>query len=126
MKALTREMILAASTLKRDTVTVPEWGGTIVVQEWSGAQRDAWEASLLRSSTDAGSRYSNLRARMVAVSVINEDGSPVFTESDVEALGRLSASALERVAAVVQRLNGLAEGTQDASIKNSEPGPDAG
>jgi hypothetical protein len=41
--------------------------------------------------------------------VVDEAGVQMFTEADVEALGRKSSAALERVCKIAQRLNGLGD-----------------
>jgi hypothetical protein len=41
--------------------------------------------------------------------VVDEQGNRMFSEADIEALGRKSAAALERVCKVAQALNGIGE-----------------
>ena len=87
---------------------MPEWGGDVIVASMTGEARDAWEQSLVR--TDGGqtrTNMENIRARLVAATVIGDDGVRMFSDADIAALGRKSAAALERVCAVAQRLNGL-------------------
>ena len=50
MKALTRDEILGADDLKTESVKVPEWGGTVLVRELTGAERDEWEASVVKTN----------------------------------------------------------------------------
>jgi len=52
---------------------------------------------------------ANLRARLVALSVVDDKGTRIFTDDDVKALGKKSAKALDRVFSVAQRLNGIGE-----------------
>lgn len=101
---LTREAILAAgATLPRETVAVPEWGGEVIVATMTGAARDEWEQSIVTN----GRKVENVRAKLVAATVIDEEGRRLFSADDVQALGRLSSAALDRVCKVAQRLNGL-------------------
>ncbi len=102
---LTREAILeAAGTLPRETVPVPEWGGEVIVATMTGAARDEWEQSLV---TQGRRSIENVRAKLVAATVVDEAGNRIFSTDDVQALGRASAAALDRVCVVAQRLNGL-------------------
>lgn len=109
---LTRNQILAqvGQPLKTEKVQVPEWGGEVLIREWTGTERDAFENSLV---TEDGKRDSdaseNIRARMVALSVVDEAGQLQFTLSDVEVLGSLSARALNRVFGRVRDLCGFSE-----------------
>lgn len=103
MNILTKDAILAADDLPREIVPVPEWGGDVYVRTMSGTDRDAFEASLIGKE----GRLENVRARLVSLTLCDEAGSRMFTDSDITALGGKSAQALDRVFAVAQRLNGI-------------------
>jgi hypothetical protein len=125
---LTRDAILKfGSLLKTEEVPVPEWGGSVLVRELTGRGRDEWEASL---TVQRGDRIvpdtANLRAKLVARCVVGEDGEPLFSQQDVNALGELSAAALNRVADVASRLSGLREEDLEEMGKASEAGQDDG
>ena len=119
---LTREEILAQKSLPRETVHVPEWGGDVIIKGMTGAERDAFESSVIDKK---GSRHPqvntrNLRAKLVSRCAIYEDGSLLFPEEkDVEALGALSASALSRLYDVASRLAGISEEDIEDLAKNS-------
>jgi hypothetical protein len=49
----------------------------------------------------------NIRAKLVALTVVDEEGNRIFSDSDASALGKKSAAALDRVFEVAQRLSGL-------------------
>lgn len=122
---LTREQILAADDVASEVVAVPEWGGEVRVKVMTGAERDAFE-SLVTAKAKLGQLADNMRATVVAASVVDETGTPLFTERDIEALGRKSWTALERVADVAARLNRLTDADVEEIRKNSGPSPDAG
>jgi hypothetical protein len=124
---LTRDAILAAATLRTEEVDVPEWGGLVLVRELRGRERDEWEASLaVQRGKQMVPDVANMRAKLVARCVVNSDLEPVFTQQDVNALGELSASALDRVFEVASRLSGLSEADLEAASGNSGTGQDAG
>ena len=56
---------------------------------------------------DVKLNLQNVRARLVALSVVDADGARIFDERDIGALGEKSAQALERVFQVAMRLSGL-------------------
>ena len=115
---LTRDAILGAVDLRPEDVEVPEWGGAVRVSTLTGAARNAWEQSLV-SGVKAGSvNLNNATARLVAACVVDERGERMFSDADAEALGRKSAAALERVAKVAQRLNGLTRDEFEAAKGN--------
>lgn len=108
--ALSKEQILSADDCKRRTVAVPEWGGDVLVSTMTGTARDAWEQSLLiRKNGKTEPNMENMRARLVAATLVDDEGKRLFTDDDVSALGKKSAAALERVCKVAQALNGIGE-----------------
>lgn len=107
-KLLGRDAILQAQDLPTEDVAVPEWGGVCRVRALTGAERDSFEQSIVEQrgkSTKMNLR--NIRAKLVALSVVDEEGKRVFSDGDAETLGKKSAAALERVFEVAQRLSGL-------------------
>jgi hypothetical protein len=102
---LNKEQILSKSELKKQTVSVPEWGGEVCVSEMSGAARDQWEQSL--QERDGKNRLVSPRAKLVVATVVDEAGNRLFDDKDVEKVARLSANSLERICAVAQKLNRL-------------------
>lgn len=103
---LTRDQILAADDRRSEVVEVPEWGGSVRVVAMSGTQRDAFEMSLL---VNGKPDPTNARAKLVAASVVDDSGAPVFTAGDIEALGRKNAAALSRIVEVARRLSAIGE-----------------
>lgn len=108
MALLSREAILQAQDLPTEDVEVPEWGGTVRVRGLTGAERDAFEQSIVEQrGKSTRMNLKNIRAKLVALTVVDEQGNRVFTDEDAELLGKKSASALDRIFAVAQRLSGL-------------------
>ena len=105
---LTRDQILGAEDLGFEDVAVPEWGGSVRVQMLTGAERDAFEQAIVtRQGKKVQMTLANVRARLVAMCVMDGEGQRVFSDGDVKALGKKSALALNRVFEVAQRINGL-------------------
>jgi len=104
---LSKEAILQADDLPRKTVKVQEWGGDVIVRSMTGVERDAWEME-----TYAGGKVNmdNARARLVALTAIDEKGERLFTSEEADLLGKKSAKALAKVFAAAQKLNGLGVG----------------
>jgi hypothetical protein len=108
---LSREEILGADDRKTEDVAVPEWGGSVRVRSMSGKERDAYEAGIVQMRGDGSRKVTleNIRARLVSLTVVGEDGERLFSESDIGVLGDKSAAALERVFDVARKLSGLSE-----------------
>ena len=121
---LGRDAILKASALKTEDVPVPEWGGSVLVRELRGRERDEWEASLaVQRGKTMVPDVANMRAKLVARTVVGEDGEPLFSQQDVAALGELSAAALDRVFEVASRLSALNPADVEDMGKASGTGP---
>ncbi len=74
----------------------------------TGAERDAFEQSIVETrGKNTRMNLRNIRAKLVALTVVDEDGNRIFSDEDAEALGKKSAAALDRIFAVAQRLSGL-------------------
>jgi len=105
---LTRDAILAANDLRVERVDVPEWGGSVLVRGLTAAERDAFD---LAATIEQGGRrvvnFHQLRARLVAISAVDESGKRLFTDDDVELLAQKSGSAVGRVFEVAMRLSAL-------------------
>lgn len=117
MTTLTREQIIAAADLDYAEVNVPEWGGTVRLRAWDGATRDRFDAMALQARERGQQMPPQLRAWIVAMSVCNEHGELMFSESDVPTLARKSARALDRIVEAALRLNGLTPDAIEAAGK---------
>lgn len=91
---------LALASLKRDKVEV---GGQVVhVREMSVRER----AKLLEMvKTD----QAMVPAYLVQCCALTEDGKPLFSEKDAEALASAAPAVVDAVASVVMRLSGMQE-----------------
>ena len=103
MNLLNKENILAANDLPLECLAIPEWGGDVMVRTMTGADRDAFEASLIGKE----GRMENVRARLVSLTLCDANGVRLFTDAEVAELGNKSAKALDRVFTIVQRINGI-------------------
>lgn len=108
IKLLNRDAILQVQDLPRELVEVPEWGGAIYVRGLTGAERDSFEQSIIdQRGKGVKMNLKNIRAKLVAMCVVDEQGNRIFRDEDAELLGQKSAAALNRIFEVAQRLSGL-------------------
>lgn len=120
---LNREQILGATKLRVEKVSVPEWNGEVLVRELTGRERDEFESSLVvKEGKQTTTTLANIRAKLVARAIVDENGIRVLSDDDVEWLGSRSAAALNRVFDVARRLSGLTEEDVEDLTKNSSPG----
>ena len=121
LRMLSRDDILNADDRKTEVVPVPEWGGAVTVRSLTGLERDRYEGSMVSYRRNAKGvpeidavETDNVRARLASMTIIDEAGGNLFTESDVLILGMKSAAALERVFKVAQRLSNLSDADVEA------------
>lgn len=116
---LTRDAILTARDLPTEDVGVPEWGGTVRVRGLTAKERDEYEAATVdfRNPKKPTVNLRNTRARLVALCAIDEEGRRLFTREDVDALGDVSSTALDRVFQAAKRLSGI-DSDGEAAAKN--------
>lgn len=119
-----REQILNSNDLPREKIVVKEWAeDALYVRALTAAERDDFEASCLEEKKEKGKTVAkvnmqNLRAKLVARSLVDETGNRVFGDEDIALLGKKSAAVVNRLFEIAQRLSGLTEDDVDELIKN--------
>jgi len=120
-KLLSKDEILGTTDLKIEEVEVPEWGGTVGIKGMTGAQRDDFESSLfVGEGKNRKQNMTNLRARLVGMTLVGEDGNRLFTDAEIKQLSGKSAAALSRCFEVAQRLNGMEAKAVEEAKKDSD------
>lgn len=118
----TAPLFPAAKTLVTETIEVPELGETLTVRAFNVAARQAYFAPVFNAESEEARRAGTLEcdeARLVAFTVVDADGKLRFAESDIPRLREeVPATAIDRIAAVARRLNGLGVAAQEQSAKN--------
>jgi len=134
---LTRDQILAARDIKIEFVKIPEWSSGdpetgVYVRGLTGVARDAFEYAMIDQKRGLkGQRpqqevnLRNLRAKLIVRCAVDsedpETAKTIFKLEDVEALGRKSGAALQRVYEVAQRLSGLSnEDVEELTVELGE------
>ena len=127
MAILDKAAILKAKDIVTEEVEVPEWGGSVLVKSLTGAERDSFEQSIL---IKRGDRYdanmSMVRAKLAAVSIVDEEGQRLFGDGDIKALAAKNAAALDRIFTVASRLSGISADDADELAKNSPAAQNGG
>jgi len=133
-KRLTRKDLQArrAAGPPRDEIDVPEWGGSVLLQAMTGTARDSYEASITGNTMPASKNaprrlnLANVRARLVARCMIDDDGNPIYDHNnpaDIDELGGMDSAGLDRVFTACKKLCGISDEDIDALTKNSQADP---
>src|SRR3990172_11370538 len=125
VRYLSAEEILAIDDRPIEVVHVPEWNTHVRLRGMTGAQRTAYERSLIdpkklaergrrgrrgRQNMDSMLNDENvlkMRAIMLSLCIIDENGDLIFSASQIEALNNKSALVLDRLYEIAQKLNGM-------------------
>jgi len=102
---LNREQILSAKDREIIVLDIPEWGGEVRLMAFSGGSAESI------SPEDSISK-------VVALSIIDDNGNLVFSEEDIDALKTRSARVLKRVFDEALKLNGLGDNAIEDATKN--------
>lgn len=102
---LNATQILAADDLKLEEVRVPEWGGTVMVRPLSAGEAMEFFENQKNDRTKA-------MARIIVQSVVNADGSPLFTDKDVAKLQKKSLKALSNLQDSIIEINGMGKASK--------------
>ena len=118
---LSRKDILEVNDLTTRIVPIPEWKGDVIIKMMTGTERDQFEDSLFEGrGKDRKSNYKNLRAKLLSMCLVGEDGKRLFSDRDIESLGGKSAKVLDRLYTIATELNGIGAKEEEALTKNSE------
>lgn len=126
MAILTKEQILKADRKKTVDITVPEWGGSVRLQELSASDRDMWEAESFTFAENGEAKFNpkHARARLVVRCIVDDTGRRMFTDDEVAAIGSLSAATVQKLFNAARKLNAISaedmrelEGNSDAAPK---------
>lgn len=122
MTLLTKEQILAEQDIPIERVSVPEWGGgEVIICGLSAAAKNLYQQSLIEIRGKSQKlRMENATAKLLVLTIVDEQKTRLFTETDIEKLGTKSAAALERLVKVANRLSGMDEAENEAILKNSD------
>jgi hypothetical protein len=123
-----RLQVRATAQRPRKRIDVPEWDmigdDGVLLEAMNGTARDDYEAGIVgnRAGKDRRLNLGNLRARLVARCMIEDDGSPVYDyrkPQDIDELGALDAAGLDRCFKACQELNGITDEDVETLEKNS-------
>lgn len=117
MGSLTREALLGATQVPTETVAIPELGGSVVVRGMTARERTQFEKKFVTEIRGKQKRNFEAFREQLCVFCCVE---PRLTEADVEALSKVRADVIERIANVAMKLSGITEKDVDELGQSSE------
>lgn len=109
---LTKEEIRTYKDLEIRPFPVKAWGGrAVLLQEMSASSRDDFEQDCANRRTGKGPnakvRSKGMKLKLVLLCVVNEDGSPMFDQSDLPWLNKKSGVAVNEIYLEILKRNGI-------------------
>lgn len=123
---MTKEQIRArAKARKIETVSVPEWGGEVCIQELSAGDRDYFEQLFTSKNVTP-----NVRGLIVVRSLVDADTKErLYTDAEASEISEYGGAGVQRIFEAVVKLSGMrGESTAalEGAVKNSESDPSDG
>ena len=100
---LSKDEILGAQDIKRVEVDCPEWGGSVMIQSMNGTQRDAFDAWCVANKPN----NMGMRAMLVMLCAVDQNGRPLFSETDLPMLQEKNGDVLTRLFMAAHDINSL-------------------
>lgn len=120
MAVLSKEQILAAHDLATEDVDVSEWGGAVRLRLLTGTERARFEDEVL-DARSKGKELPRFKLKLLALCLVDDAGNRLFTDAELDALGKKSAKVIEVLFDACRRMNGLAQDAVEEEEKNSAP-----
>lgn len=119
--ALTREQFMERRRpLPKVKVAVPELGddAEVWVQKFNAKMRDKFEDIATGGNVGGKVNLANVRARVVTILCVDDDGKPLFTDADAERIGEFDTDAIQRIIDAGFKLNGIGAGVLEEAVGN--------
>ncbi len=124
MALLSREQILEAKDIQTKVISVPEWGGDIMIKQLSAKEYNDITMSMVNIRKMAAKQISkknsddvedainenaikNQKILLVVKSVVDENMKPLFTEADMELLYQKNTNVIDKIIAEIEEFNSV-------------------
>lgn len=120
MGLLTRDQFLVADGLKSEEFFVAPLKGNVRIKSICATDKDIFE----QKSKSKDGCIENIRAWLVAMSVVDENDKQIFHLEDIEKIGKMSSATIDLIVERIQKLNKITDAELEEAIKNSEGIPE--
>lgn len=120
---LSREQIQNAQDFKKESVEVPEWGGTVYIRTMTAGHFDAYQIRAMESRgvDDALNPQAIRDARVILISytLCDASGDLLFDDEEgIEILRQKDGLVIDRLSEKAMAINGLSEAAIEDAKKN--------
>lgn len=121
---LNRDQILSAMDRAQEVLSIPGWGGDVMITALSVRDRTAVLSEWARMGTtqkdggDTAAAMLEIKLRLVALSVTDAEGVPLFTAADMAELAKKSNEAIGVISDAAITLNKFFVSATEDAAKN--------
>lgn len=116
MKDLRNQLLNLAKKHETQTLELPQLGGKIYIKSMTIAERMNFEKRF--ADADGEIDALDVTVQTVIASACNEDGEPLFTDDDADALKQLPSGVMLTIVQAANKINGLIKTAVEAAEKN--------
>lgn len=128
---LTREQILSTNDIEVKEVQVPEWGGSVFIRQLSRGEQDTYlkrQYGETKMKQDTKAKQQEISAvniyghdaYLCACGICDQDGKPLFKQTDVDELKKKNGAVIGRLAVEIVKFSAMAGDVEAVEeIKNS-------
>lgn len=117
---LTKDQILQVEDLDTKDIYVKPWDGYVRIRTMTAHERDQFEQQMFSNKGGKKDKLEDVRAKLVSMTLVDENNNRLFAEKDVKALSKKSSKALDQIFAEAQKLNSVSDEEVEDMTKNSE------
>lgn len=101
-------VVLATKVVKLKT-------GSVMIKEFTTSAREEFELMAMKMSTGGA---KNMKAKLIAISCINENGTRLFGDDEVGKISQMPSSITEVLFNAILEINGMATDSLEEAGKN--------
>lgn len=122
--ALNRAAFLQSDvqTVPIEPLELPELGDSVFIKGMTGTARDEFEKSC---RDQKGRLRGNIRARLVVLTAVDENGARIFSDDDIQMVGKFRVDVLQKMFNKAQELSGMSDADVE-ELGGDSDGPEAG
>ena len=117
---LTKDQILQVEDLDTKDIYVKPWDGYVRIRTMTAHERDQFEQQMFSNKGGKKDKLEDVRAKLVSMTLVDENNNRLFAEKDVKALSKKSSKALDQIFTEAQKLNSVSDEEVEDMTKNSE------
>ena len=115
-----RDQFLKKVEVPVSKVEVPEMGLTVYVKGMTAKERTQFEVGMMTNGKKSLRKMQLFRELLVIKCCCDENGNLLFTKDDIDQIGELPATIIERIVDEAQAVSGMKDEDVEGMVGNSD------